>query len=123
MIFPEMHTSIPRPSPLLLAETHMFEVFEGDELDNVAEDRLALWWTQDPIVPVQYLHVCEVSVAHADDDDWHGQVGSVHDGLSRVRHVGDDAVCQDQQDEVFLVGRKLWVDVGGCGQEELMFND
>lgn len=85
--------------------THVFEVLEGDELDDVAEDGLALRWAQDPVVPVQYLHVGEICVAHADDDDRHGQVGRVHNGLPRVGHVGDDAVRQDQQDEVFLVGR------------------
>lgn len=30
----------------------------------------------------------------------------MHDGLPCVRHVGDDAVCQNQQDEVFLVGEE-----------------
>lgn len=29
-------------------------------------------------------------------------MGGLDDGLPRVSHVGDDAVCQDQQDEVFL---------------------
>lgn len=82
--------------------THVFEVLERDKLDDVAEDGLPLWRAQDPIVPVQDLHVREVGVSHADDDDGHGQVGGVHDGLARVCHVGDDAVGQDQQDEVLL---------------------
>lgn len=85
------------------ADTHMFEVLEGDELDDVAQDRLALGRPQDPVVAVQDLHVGEVGVAHADDDDGHGEVGGVHDGLPRVGHVGDDAVGQDEQDEVLLV--------------------
>lgn len=80
----------------------MFEVLEGDELDNVAENWLPLRRAQDPVVPVKYLHVCEVRVSHPNDDDRHGQVGGVHDGLACVRHVSDDAVCQDQEDEVFL---------------------
>lgn len=84
----------------------MFEVLEGDKLHDVPEDRLPLGRTQDPVVAVQDLHVGEVSVAHAHDDDGHGQVGGVHDGLPRVGHVGDDAVRQDQQDEVFLQGRR-----------------
>lgn len=90
----------------------MFEVLEGDKLDDVPQDGLPLRRTQDPVVPVQYLHVGEVGVPHADDDDRHGQVGGVHDGLPRVRHVGDDAVCQDQQDEVLLRdgGGDLWVE-------------
>lgn len=84
----------------------MFEVLERDKLDDVTEDRLAFGRTQDPIVPVKDLHVGEVSVAHSNDDDGHGQVRGVHNGLPCVRHVGDDAVRQDQQDEVFLTGRK-----------------
>lgn len=85
----------------------MFEVLEGNKLDNVAEDGLSLWRTQDPVVSVQYLHVREVRVSHANDDDGHGQVGGVHDGLARVCHVGDDAIRQDQQDEILL-----WEGVG-----------
>lgn len=81
----------------------MLKVLERDKLDDVAEDRLALGRTQNPIVAVQDLHVCEVCVAHTNNDDRHGQVRGVHDGLSRVGHVSDDAVRQDQQDEVFLV--------------------
>lgn len=84
----------------------MFEVLERDKLDDVAEDGLPLRRAQDAVVPVQDLHVREVGVAHADDDDGHGQVGGVHDGLARVRHVGDDAVGQDQQDEIFLNRKK-----------------
>lgn len=80
----------------------MFEVLERDKLDDVAEDGLPLWRTQDPVIPVQNLHVGEVRISHTDDDDRHGQVGGVHDGLARVRHVGNDAVCQDQQDEILL---------------------
>lgn len=102
----------------------MFEVLEGDKLDDVSQDGLPLRRTQDPVVPVQYLHVGEVRVPHADDDDRHGQVGGVHDGLPRVRHVGDDAVRQDQQDEVLLRdgGELMGGRGGGCGdvREEKM---
>lgn len=99
----------------------MFEVLEGDKLDDVAEDWLALGRTQDPVVAVEDLHVGEVGVAHADDDDGHGQVRGVHNGLPRVRHVGDDAVRQDQQDEVFLTG---WKESYGLkeGSEDKEFN-
>lgn len=82
----------------------MFEVLEGDKLDNVPEDRLPFGRAQDPIIAVQDLHVREVSVAHAHDDDGHRQVGRVHNGLPCVCHVCDDTVRQDQQDEVFLRG-------------------
>lgn len=82
----------------------MFEVLEGDKLDNVPEDWFPFGRAQDAVVAIQDLHVRKVSVAHAHDDHGHGQVGGVHDGLPRVSHVGDDAVRQDQQDEVFLQG-------------------
>lgn len=82
--------------------THVFEVAEGDELNDVPEDGLSFGWAQDPVVAVQHLHVAEVGVPDTNDDDGHGEVGSLNDGLPRVGHVGDDAVCQDQQDEVLL---------------------
>ena len=83
----------------------MFEVAEGDELDDVPEDRLSFGRSQDPVVAIQHLHVAEIGVPDPDDDDGHGEVRGVHNGLPRVRHVSDDAVRQDQQDEVFLAGR------------------
>lgn len=80
----------------------MFEVAEGDKLDDVPEDGLSFGRPKDPVVAVQHLHVAEVGVPDADDDDGHGEVGGLHDGLPRVGHVGDDAVRQDEQDEVLL---------------------
>lgn len=81
---------------------YMFEVPKWHKLDNVSKHGLALGRPQDAVIAVQHLHVTEISVAHADDDDGHGEVGGVDDGLSGVSHVCDDAVCQDQQDEVLL---------------------
>ena len=83
----------------------MLEVAEGDELDDVPEDGLSFRRSQDPVVAVQHLHVAEVGVPDPDDDDRHGEVGGLDDGLPRVGHVGDDAVRQDQQDEVLLRDR------------------
>ena len=80
----------------------MFEVPEGHELDDVAKDGLSLGRPQNPIVAIQHLHVTEVCVAHSHDDDRHGEVGGMDDGLPRVGHVCDDPVSQDQQDEVLL---------------------
>lgn len=82
--------------------THVFEVAKGDELDDVPEDGLSFGRSQDSIVSVQHLHVAEVGVPDPDDDDGHREVGGLDDGLPRVGHVGDDAVGQDQQDEVLL---------------------
>lgn len=83
----------------------MFEVSEGHELNDVSKDRLSLGRPQDPVVAIQHLHVAEVGIAHAHDDDRHGEVGGVDDGLPGVSHVCDDAVGQDQQDEVLLPHR------------------
>lgn len=85
--------------------THVLELAEGHELDDVAQHGLALGGAQHAVVPVQDLHVREVGVAHADDDDGHGQVGGADDGLPRVRHVRHHAVGQDQQDEILLGGQ------------------
>lgn len=81
---------------------YVFEVPEGHELDNVSKDRLSFGRPQNPIIAIQHLHVTEVSIAHAHDDDRHGEVGGVDYGLPGVGHVCDDAVGQDQQDEVLL---------------------
>lgn len=81
---------------------YVFEVPEGHKLDDVSKDRLSLGRPQNPIITIQHLHVTEVSVPHSDDDDRHGEVGGVDNGLPGVSHVCDDTVCQDQQDEVLL---------------------
>lgn len=83
--------------------TYVFEVPEGHKLDDVSKDRLALGRPQNPIVTIQHLHVTEVSVPHAHNDDGHGEVGGMDDGLPSVCHVRDDTVSQDQQDEVLLL--------------------
>lgn len=82
--------------------TYILELSEGDELHNVPHDRLAFGGAKDPIIPIQDLHVREVSVAHPHNDDGHGQVGGPDDGFPRVRHVSHNPVSQDQQDEVLL---------------------
>lgn len=83
--------------------THVFEVSEGDKLDDVSEDRLSFGRSQDPVVSIQHLHVAEISVPDPNNNDGHGQVGGLDNGLSRVGHVGDHTVRQDQQDEVLLM--------------------
>lgn len=82
--------------------THVLEVTEGDELDDVTQHGLTPGGAQDAVVTVQDLHVGEVGVAHPHNDDGHGQVGGADNGLPRVRHVCHHAVRQDQQDEVLL---------------------
>lgn len=86
----------------LLYVTNVFEVPERDELDDVPQDGLSFRRSQDPIVAVQHLHVAEVGVPNPNDDDGHGEVGGLDDGLPCVSHVSNDTVCQDQQDEVLL---------------------
>lgn len=97
--------------------THVFEVAEGDELDNVPENRFPFGRPQDPIVSVQHLHVAEVGVTDPHDDDGHGEVGGLNDGLPRVCHVGDNAVRQDQQDEVLLRDEDVTTDLSSFSRE------
>lgn len=73
----------------------MFEVTEGDKLDDVSEDRLSFGWSENPVIAIQHLHVTEVGVPNSNNNDRHGQVGRLDDGLPRVRHVSDDAIRQD----------------------------
>lgn len=82
--------------------THTLELPEGHKLHDVTERGLAPGGAQDTIVPVQGLHIREVSIAHPHDDDGHGQVGGAHDGLPRISHVGHHSVGQDQQNVVLL---------------------
>lgn len=87
---------------LWFSETHMFEVAKGDKLDDVPEDGFSFGRPQDPVIPIQHLHVTEVSVPYPDDNDGHRKMGGLDDGFPGVGHVGDDAVSQDQQNEVLL---------------------
>lgn len=89
---------------IFFTATYMFKVLEGDKLDNVPKDRFSFGRSQDPVITIQNLHVGKVSIAHTHNDDGHGQVRGVHDGLPRVSHVCDDAIRQDEQDEIFLQG-------------------
>lgn len=82
--------------------TDRFEVSERDELHNVPEDRLALRWPQDAIVSIQDLHICEICIAHSDNDDGERLVGRSDNGFTCVRHVCDHAICEDEQDVVSL---------------------
>ena len=80
----------------------MIELAEWHKRDDVPQDRLSFRRAKDSIISVQSLHISKVSVSHANDDDGHGQVGGVNDGLSSVRHVRNHTVRQDQEDEVLL---------------------
>ena len=84
-------------------KTNRFEVSEGHKLNDVSKNQLSLGRAQNPVVSVQDLHVCEVCVAHADDNDGQGLVGGAHDGLACVRHVCHHAIRQDEQNVVPLV--------------------
>lgn len=82
--------------------THVAEVAEGHELDDVTHGLLARVGVQHAAVPIQELHGSKVSVAHAHDDDGHGQLGRLHHGVPRLVHVADHPVRDDEEDEVLL---------------------
>ena len=77
------------------AGTDRFEISEGHKLYNIPEDRLSFGRAKDSVIPIQDLHVREIGVADADDNDGQGLVGGAHDGLARVRHVRHHAVRED----------------------------
>lgn len=87
------------------APTHVTEIPEGDELHNIADGLLAGVGPQHAGISIQELHGGEVGVANADDDDGHGQLGRLDDGVAGLVHVADDAVCDDEESEVLLQGR------------------
>ena len=82
--------------------THLLEVSEGHELHDVSQGRFARGRAQVPVIAVQELHGAEVGPAHPHDDDGHGQARGVDDGGARLVQVRDNAVRDDQQDEVLL---------------------
>lgn len=84
----------------------MLKVTEGHELDNVSEDGFSFGRAQNAVIAIQHLHITEVCVAYSHNDNGHGEVGGVYDGLPRVRHVCYNSICQDQQNEILLVREK-----------------
>mmetsp|Transcript_26131 Transcript_26131/g.66524 ORF Transcript_26131/g.66524 Transcript_26131/m.66524 type:complete len:231 (-) Transcript_26131:639-1331(-) len=86
--------------------TAVLEVAELDKLHDVALRGLAMRG-QPHLVAVQDLHVGELGVADAHDEDGHGQLRGLDDGAHRVVHVHDLAVRQDEQHVVAQVRRGL----------------
>lgn len=80
----------------------MFEVSEWHKLNDVAKNRLSLGRSQDPIVPIQHLHVTEISISYSNYNDRHGEMGGMDNGFACIGHVCDDAIRQNQQDEILL---------------------
>lgn len=95
-------TSESEKSGALIVNTHITEIPERDELHDVPHGLLPGVGPQNTGVSVEELHGREVGVAHADDDDGHGQFGRLHDGVARLVHVADDAVRDDEEREVLL---------------------
>lgn len=71
-------------------------------MNDVSCHRLSCQGLEDAVVAVQELHGLEVGLAHTDDDDGHGQLGAVDDGLPCLVQVGDLTVRDDQEHKVLL---------------------
>lgn len=84
------------------AEAHVFEVSEGDELDDVSGDGLPHGGPQHAVVSVQKLHGLEVGRPHPNDDDGQRQPRGPNDGVLRLVKVCDLAISEDEEDEVLL---------------------
>lgn len=99
--------------------THILEVPEGHELDDVTGCGHPFGAAQGTIVAIQQPHVRKISVAHAHNDDGHGQARGTHNGRAGLSHVAHHTVCEDQQYRVFLGsrngGRRGWLWVLGQG--------
>lgn len=87
-----LHVYTFTPAERMEKSAYMFEVPKWHKLDNVSKHRLALGRPQDPIITIQHLHVTKIGVSHPDDDDWHGKVRGMDNGLPGVSHVCDDAI-------------------------------
>lgn len=82
--------------------THILEVPERHELDDVASRGHPSGAAQGTIVAVQQSHVREIGIAHAHNDDGHGQAGGAHDGGAGLSHVAHHTVREHQQHRVLL---------------------
>ena len=82
--------------------THILKVPERHELDDVASRGHPSGATQGTIVAVQQPHVRKIGIAHAHNDDGHGQAGGAHDGSAGLSHVAHHTVREHQQHRVLL---------------------
>lgn len=82
--------------------THITEIPERNKLHDVPDRLFPRVGPQDTGVSIQELHGGKVSVANTDDDDGHGELGGLNDGVASLVHVADDAVCDDEEREVLL---------------------
>ena len=73
-----------------------------DKLYNVPFCWSAISSLQDPIVPVQEVHVTEVCIPYPHNDEGHGQTGGIDNGVPGLVHVRDDSISQQEQNIVSL---------------------
>ena len=79
------------------------EFAEGHELDDVSlHVLLGGLRVQGLVIRVQLMHAREVLVAHADDDYREGEAGAPDYLVDGLLHVIDDAVGEQEEDEVLL---------------------
>lgn len=81
---------------------YVFEVSEGDKLDNVSGHSLSHSWPQDTIVSIQKLHGLKVSRPHPNNDDGQRQPRRPDNGVTGLVKVGDFAVSEDEEHAVLL---------------------
>lgn len=74
----------------------MLIIVERDKLNYVSFAVSTILGTVEClVVAVQLLHVAEIRVTHADDDDGERICGATHDLVNRLTHVVDDSVGDD----------------------------
>lgn len=97
--------------------THVLELSERHELDDVSDGRLARRGAQTAPVTVEKLHGAEVGTAHPDDDDGHGQLGGINQSLSGLVEVRDHTVGDDEEHKI-LLPRKEGRPLSRCNSEQ-----
>ena len=80
----------------------LLEVLKLDELDDVADGGLSPGVSDSHLIAVQLLHVGEIGIAYAHDDDRERVLGTLNDKICGLRHVMDDAISQNEKDVVHL---------------------
>ena len=78
------------------------EVLKLDELDDIADSRLAAGIPDSDFVTVQLLHVREIRIAYPHNDNREGVLGTLNDKICGLRHIMDDAISQNEKDVVHL---------------------
>lgn len=89
----------------LKRKSYIFEISEGDKLDNVSGNSFSHGGPEHAVVSIQKLHGLKIGRPHPHDNDGQGQPRCSDDGVSGLIEICDLPVGEDEEDEVLLQNR------------------